>query len=65
MAKASFTEGSIAATMLKTVRFKIQAKNGSTGSFNVMSVGALGGGCSGTYVAAISDVPIVWVENKK
>ena len=40
--------------MLKSVRFKIQGKDGMTGSFNVMSVGALGGDCSG-YVAVWAD----------
>ena len=46
--------GEEAAAMLKSVRFKIQGKDGMTGSFNVMSVGALGGGCSG-YVAVWAD----------
>ena len=58
--------GEEAATMLKTVRFKIQAKNGSTGSFNVMSVGALGGGCSAErYFTVIPTVDVVKLNEKK
>ncbi|MBR4399253.1 MAG: hypothetical protein IKT05_08785 [Fibrobacter sp.] len=61
--------GEEAATMLKSVRFKIQAKNGSTGSFNVKSVGALGGGCSdNSYFAVIPEVKniiAVPVKDKK
>jgi hypothetical protein len=60
--------GEEAATMLKSVRFKIQAKDGATGGFNVMSVGALGGGCSGeryfTVVPTIDIVPVP-VKDKK
>ena len=58
--------GEEAATMLKSVRFKIQAKNGSTGSFNVMSVGALGGGCSAErYFTVIPTVDVVKLNEKK
>ena len=35
--------GEEAASMLKSVRFKIQGKDGSTGAFNIMMIGALGG----------------------
>ncbi|WP_163437040.1 hypothetical protein [Fibrobacter succinogenes] len=51
--------GEEAATMLKSIRFKIQGKDGSTGSFNVISVGALGGGCSASYVAT---PPVIWMD---
>ena len=57
--------GEEAATMLKSVRFKIQAKDGATGSFNVMSVGALGGGCSADrYFTVVPNIDIVPVPVK-
>ncbi|WP_088627137.1 hypothetical protein [Fibrobacter sp. UWB5] len=46
--------GEDAAKRIVSLHFKIQGKDGMTGSFNVMSVGALGGDCSG-YVAVWAD----------
>lgn len=40
--------GPEAAKQLVALRFKIQGKDGTTGKFNIMSVGALGGGCAVT-----------------
>ena len=58
--------GEEAAAMLKSVRFKIQGKDGMTGSFNVMSVGALGGGCSAErYFTVIPTVDVVKLNEKK
>ncbi len=55
--------GEEAAAMLKSVRFKIQGKDGMTGSFNVMSVGALGGGCSAERYFTV--IPTVVKLNEK
>lgn len=58
--------GEEAAAVLKSVRFKIQGKDGMTGSFNVMSVGALGGGCSAErYFTVIPTVDVVKLNEKK
>lgn len=43
--------GEEAAAALAALKFKIQAKTGTSGNFNIMSVGAYGGGCSGSDVA--------------
>lgn len=40
--------GTEAATKLAAIKFKIQGKDGTTGSFNIMSVGAYNGGCQTT-----------------
>lgn len=40
--------GPEAAATLAALKFKIQAKSGTSGSFNIMSVGAAGGGCKVT-----------------
>lgn len=40
--------GAEAATKLAAIKFKIQGKDGTTGSFNIMSVGAYNGGCQTT-----------------
>lgn len=37
--------GEAAAKKLISIRFKIQAKDGATGNFNIMSIGAYGGNC--------------------
>ena len=37
--------GEVAAKKLVTIKFKIQAKDGATGNFNIMSFGAYGGDC--------------------
>ena len=39
--------GPEAAKKLAALKFKIQAKDGTTGGFNIISVGAYGGGCGG------------------
>lgn len=46
--------GPEAAAKLAAVKFKIQAADGTTGSFNIMSVGAYNGGCEVTTGAAIA-----------
>lgn len=52
--------GTEAATKLGAIKFKIQAVDGTTGQFNIMSVGAYGGGCATTNGgAAISPVASV------
>ena len=43
--------GDEAAAKLVALKFKIQAKDGTTGKFNIMSIGANGGGCQVTTVA--------------
>ena len=43
--------GDEAAAKLVALKFKIQAKDGTTGSFNIMSIGANGGGCAVTQAA--------------
>ncbi len=43
--------GPEAAKQLVALRFKVQGKDGTTGKFNIMSVGALGGGCAVTVGA--------------
>ncbi len=43
--------GEEAAAKLVALKFKIQAKDGTSGSFNIMSIGANGGGCVTTTVA--------------
>ena len=43
--------GDEAAAKLVALKFKIQAKDGTTGKFNIMSIGANGGGCKVTTVA--------------
>ena len=43
--------GDEAATKHVALKFKIQAKDGTTGSFNIMSIGANGGGCAVTQAA--------------
>ena len=53
--------GTEAAAKLAAIKFKIQAADGTTGNFNIMSVGAYNGGCSGSSsaiapVAAVSSV---------
>ena len=40
--------GDEAAAKLVALKFKIQAKDGTTGKFNIMSIGANGGGCAMT-----------------
>lgn len=40
-----------AAAKLVAIKFKIQAKDGSAGHFNIMSVGPYNGGCAATEVA--------------
>ena len=39
-------DGPTAATKLVAVKFKIQAKDGSTGKFNIMEIGPYGSGCN-------------------
>lgn len=41
-------KGDEAAAKLVALKFKIQAASGTTGSFNIMSIGANGGGCKAT-----------------
>ena len=48
--------GSEAAANLAAIKFKIQAADGTTGNFNIMSVGANGGGCKASAGAAIASV---------
>lgn len=53
--------GAEAAAKLAAIKFKIQAADGTTGNFNIMSFGAYNGGCSGSSsaiapAAAVSSV---------
>ena len=45
--------GAEAAAKLASIKFKIQAPDGTTGNFNIMSVGAYQGGCGGSTPHAI------------
>ncbi len=48
------TTGEAAAATLAAIKFKIQAADGTTGGFNIMSVGAYNGGCKASDGSAIS-----------
>ena len=50
--------GTEAAQTLASLRFRIQAKTGSVGNFNIMSIGAYNGNCHGNLIAT-SDVIIL------
>lgn len=46
--------GSEAAAKLAAIKFKIQAADGTTGNFNIMSIGAYNGGCKASDGSAIA-----------
>lgn len=48
------TTGEAAAATLAAIKFKIQAADGTTGGFNIMSVGAYNGGCKASDGSAIA-----------
>ncbi len=43
-----YITGEEAATKIVSLRFKLQARHGTTGNFNIMSIGAIGGNCAVT-----------------
>ena len=47
--------GEEAAAKLVALKFKIQAKDGTTGFFNITSIGAYGGGCTGIPCCGVTE----------
>lgn len=59
------TTGEAAAATLAAIKFKIQAADGTTGGFNIMSVGAYNGGCKGTDGSGSAIAPAASISSVK